>query len=312
MYHPYFRGKQYELITIRERSELIAQHDFCPIIEPVKDNLSSLKKTTAELCDKNANFILIVNPKFGDLKTNTLPLFSELIDDSLKGYERFSLGYIADADCNLMDIKTFIDDYQGHSIALIHYGFPKGKDLSTLLAKTDNVTKHIFIDGYSGKLYQKHFKEVDRVLIRDGFEKQKNADYKEQDHFFDLHVTYEDEGMNGFGDFLIVGDDYMETGGPAYAIAIHLTCLDGEGDMFVRHFISDRTNTPTDPAGKFFEALEKLVEVLKSEDCPIFRSSACEEYLALHKKGHFPGLGTVKKLSMVHHLELIAEYMKQA
>ena len=29
--------------------------------------------------------------------------------------------------------------------------------------------------------------------------------------------------MDGFGDFLIVGDDYSDTGGPAYAVAIHLT-----------------------------------------------------------------------------------------
>jgi hypothetical protein len=31
--------------------------------------------------------------------------------------------------------------------------------------------------------------------------------------------------MDGFGDFLIVGDDYSESGGPAYAIAIHLTFI---------------------------------------------------------------------------------------
>lgn len=40
MYYPYFRGKQYELIAIRERAGLIAENDFVPIIEPVKDNLT--------------------------------------------------------------------------------------------------------------------------------------------------------------------------------------------------------------------------------------------------------------------------------
>ena len=32
--------------------------------------------------------------------------------------------------------------------------------------------------------------------------------------------------MDGFGDFLIVGEDYSEAGGPACAVAIHLTFID--------------------------------------------------------------------------------------
>ena len=70
--------------------------------------------------------------------------------------------------------------------------------------------------------------------------------------------------MSGFGDFLIVGDEYSESGGPAYTIAIHLTYIDFDQDeaMHVRHFLSDRQDTPKDPGGKFSEALTKLVCVL--------------------------------------------------
>jgi hypothetical protein len=118
--------------------------------------------------------------------------------------------------------------------------------------------------------------------------------------------------MKGFGDFLIVGDDYLESGGPAYAVAIHLTYVDKEGDMFIRHFVSDRTSTPTDPAGKFFEALEKLKDEIDDLESLIFKSSASEEFLELHKRGHFPGLGYVKKLSMIHHVELMADFLKRA
>ena len=31
--------------------------------------------------------------------------------------------------------------------------------------------------------------------------------------FSDLHITYQEEGMDGFGDFLMVGDAFSETGG---------------------------------------------------------------------------------------------------
>lgn len=117
--------------------------------------------------------------------------------------------------------------------------------------------------------------------------------------------------MDGFGDYLIVGDDYSEAGGPAYAVAIHLTFLDADDDMFIYHFISDQTDSPTDPGGKFLEALTKLVKKLKDKKSLVYKSKAYSEYLDLFEKQHYPGLGYVKKLSMQHHIELIADYIKR-
>lgn len=37
MYYPYFRGKQYELITIRENAQRMADSTFVPVIEPVSE-----------------------------------------------------------------------------------------------------------------------------------------------------------------------------------------------------------------------------------------------------------------------------------
>ena len=113
--------------------------------------------------------------------------------------------------------------------------------------------------------------------------------------------------MNGFGDFSIVGDQYS-IGGPAYAVAIHLTYLNEEKDMYVRHFISDRNESPSNPGGKFKEALNKLILEINEDDSSMFHSSACDEFIALYNREHYPGLGYSKKLSMQHHLELIADY----
>ncbi|MBS1982831.1 MAG: sce7725 family protein, partial [Bdellovibrionales bacterium] len=44
VYHPYFRGKQYELITIRENASVLAASKFVPIIEPVKEALNGLER----------------------------------------------------------------------------------------------------------------------------------------------------------------------------------------------------------------------------------------------------------------------------
>ncbi|MGP9635420.1 sce7725 family protein, partial [Halomonas sp. AOP43-A1-21] len=60
MYYPYFRGKQFELITIREMSELLAEKSFVPVIEPVRESLNSLKKTLTAICDAGGHAIVIV------------------------------------------------------------------------------------------------------------------------------------------------------------------------------------------------------------------------------------------------------------
>jgi hypothetical protein len=80
--------------------------------------------------------------------------------------------------------------------------------------------------------------------------------------------------------------------------------------MFIYHFISDRRDTPKDPAGKFAEALANMVGKLESGESKVLETAAVKEFLDLHRKGHFPGLGYVKKLSMNHHIETLAHYLK--
>ena len=66
MYHPYFRGKQFELITIREMAPLLAEKNFVPVIEPVREALGGLKKTLSAVCSAGGRAVVIVNPYHGD------------------------------------------------------------------------------------------------------------------------------------------------------------------------------------------------------------------------------------------------------
>lgn len=315
MYYPYFRGKQFELILIRDNAKFLAHNNIHPIIEPVKNDFSALTRSMKELNENKVNCTLIVNPRVGQKPVKTDSIFSELIDDKFKTFKFISIGYILRAESNLGDLIKLLKKYNKFSFTLLHYGYTNGKELSSAINSFQNLKTHAFIDGYAGKLYQRYFKKdsITRVLIRDGFKAQKkNALYPLKEHFSDLHLTFPDEGMNGFGDYLIAGEDYSETGGPAYAVAIHLTYLDSEdNNMFINHFVSDQTDSPTDPGGKFLEALEKLVREVKKAKSLIFRSKACNEYMDLFEKKYYPGLGYVKKLSMQHHLELIADFLRK-
>jgi hypothetical protein len=220
-------------------------------------------------------------------------------------------GVLLKGEMRLEEVVTCCDRHNGHPLALIHAGFPDGKQLAEALGERRKTMRHVFFEPDCGKLYRRHFEGAYRVLIRDGFQRRKNREHPQMELFSDLHATFREEGMDGFGDFLIVGDDYSETGGPAYAVAIHITFIDHENDdaMYVYHFVSDRQDTPKDPAGKFAEALSKMMKMIGEESTSkVLETQAVKEFRELHKRKHFPGLGYIKKLSMQHHIETLAQF----
>lgn len=309
MYHPYFRGKQYELVTIRENARLLREAGFVPIIEPVKESTDGLERALDQIRTVDGECVVIVNPQYGEHANGNRTL-CRLVADEYGDFPRLSAGVLLAEDTSVESVRELCDRLRQREVTVVHCGFGNA-GLAQELLDRPNVTRHVFMDGYCGRLYRRHFPNRPRVLVHDGFRKRANRDHPESELFSDLHVTFGEEGMDGFGDFLIVGDDYSESGGPAYAVAIHLTYIDARGDgaMYIRHFVSDRTETPSDPGGKFLEALTKLVEAVEEGGSQILRTRAVNEYLELHGAGHYPGLGYVKKLSMQHHIETLADYL---
>ncbi|MGA2072747.1 MAG: sce7725 family protein [Terriglobia bacterium] len=313
MYYPYFRGKQYELITIRELAPLLAKAGFRPIIEPVREDLGGLSKVLDAVTEARGKAIVVVNPHYGELSEGGESL-TELLSRKFRDSQGISAGILVKESMSADDVMECYETHLAHAPTLIHAGFTRARVLAERLGRQTKENCHIFLDHYSGKLYQKHFKGAHRVLLKDGFQRKRNRDYDLLEPFSDLHATFEDEGMDGFGDFLIVGDDYSETGGPAYAVAIHLTFVDPDQDnsMYIYHFKSERQDTPTDPAGKFAEALDEMMAILNRRASKVLETNAVKEFRLLHGQGHFPGLGYVKKLSMSHHIETLADYFQKA
>ncbi|MBS3909567.1 MAG: sce7725 family protein [Actinobacteria bacterium] len=312
MYYPFIRGKQFELVMLREMAPRIAEWGFVPIIEPVKGNFPALKKALDQLIEQNCRFIIITNPSVGELTADSSALRTEIFDEHLCDYNNFSIGFnLSATDTN--DTAKRLFEMHDRNIAIIHNGFSDGKALSELIEeKNPTITEHVFVEQQSSTmLYRKHFKGMKRIIVKDGFESRINREYPPSEPFSELYLTFEDMGCDGFGDFLIVGSDFREGGGPAYAIAIHLTYADSDADdaIAIKHYISDQTDTPKDPAGKFLEALRKLVDDVRGVNSPVFRSTAIEAYMQLYSDQHFPGLGYVKKLSMQHHIELMAHLL---
>lgn len=311
MYYPYFRGKQFELLTVREMSQAMSSSGFVPIIEPVQESLNGLSRALDAVAAAKGLAIVIINPQHGSHVGNGSALSALFHEGKYLG-QTVSPGMHLRPDTAKDEVKSFLEKYKKVPLSLIHFGFNDAAFLSQQIIANDVSVTNVFIDDYAGFLYRKHFPTDTRVLIKDGFSLQKrNADYPDVELFSDLHLTFQEYNAKAFGDFLMVGDNFSEGGGPAYAVAIHLTFIDSNKDnaMFVRHFVSDTRDSPTDTAGKFAEALEMLVAAVTDDDSQIERTGAVEEFLDLHKREHFPGLGYVKKLSMNHHIETLAQHL---
>ncbi len=313
MYYPYFRGKQNELILLRDHAQFISRSAVIPIIEPVKQNFKPVIRCLNSLIECEAEFVFIINPKCGELVGKTDVLLDVFREHDLLSYKKMTLGYIVDESSNLSGLELFSKSHPNSNIALIHYGYLNSIELNKLTSRLGNITKHVFMEDHAKLRYRRRFKKEnnDKVLIRDSFIKRANREYPASELFSELHITYEeDENCDGFGDFLIAGEEFSESGGPAYAVAIHLTYIDGDADndMYIKHYVSDRKSTPTDPGGKFLEALEKLYEDTKI-NTKIYKSNAIGEFIKHYDNKHFPGLGVVKKLSMQHHVELMAYFL---
>jgi hypothetical protein len=309
VYHPYLRGKQYELVMLRENAGLLAEARIHPIIEPVRNDLSAIRRALDVLAGVGVECTLVINPRVGELRGQTNRILAELFEDRPDSWSVVDAGYIMHADSDPAELVMRAEGRLEVGFALIHGGYSDGRGLAAVSAGLPNLSRHVFLDGLAGKLYTRHFADsgVPRVLVRDGFKQQaKNAAYPQSDHFSDLHITFADEGMNGFGDYLTVGAGYSESGGPAYAVAVHVTYTDDESDMQTFHFVSDQTDSPTDPGGKFLEALAKLVAEAERPGTRLLRTSACAEFVDLYDRGDYRGLGYAKKLSMQHHMELMA------
>lgn len=313
MYYPYYRGKQFELISIRENAELFARSGFVPIIEPVRESFAGVLRAATELSNASATAAIVINPQHGFHRADHSRIQAMLAEYNENGGTLIPTVVLTNKH-GASYATTLLGHYADVDLAIVHAGFPDPSPIKDARQGRTAATYQIFLEEKTSRRYREAFNDPIRVIVKDGFERMRNADYSGSQFFSDLHLEYEQLGMAGFGDFLTVGDHFSEGGGPAYAVAIHLTYINERqgGEMFVQHFVSDDNDTPTDPAGKFGQALAKLIIHLESSESQFFTSTAITEFRALHSRGHFPGLGYIKKLSLNHHLETLAHLQEQA
>lgn len=312
MYFPYMRAKQFELVALRE---IIGAHKIkdrvVPIIEPVRSKISSLIRTLQEYDNNSSRYVLITNPSLGDFESSQgLSMPSEISDVNAKLGSSSSCirGLQITHNTTSGQISKFLASFKGKDIAFIHtYNYVDPKKLSGDMTAHGSVLFNCFELRNTSNSYRDTFKGQPRVILEDAFSKRsKNELYPNDEYFSDTFNSYKGLGYSGFGDYLIVGEEFVVSGGPAHTVAIHLTYRNKDGNLWIRHFKSvSNKNKPVDPAGKFGEALNQLIPFIKANNFVGANFTGCMEFDQLKKSGGYPGLGVVKKISMKHHIELI-------
>mgnify|MGYP000883454449 CR=1 FL=1 len=313
MYFPYLRGRQFELIAVRELAEAsVLSDNVIPIIEPVRLS-STLNSTIIQVfcfiqCgNQDKKLAYIYNPKVGTL-------FEDARKDKI-GTKLEELKKLVIEDKNVIKaiiidskVQKYIDELKAYNI--------ESSDIMALCLERDVIPYYekSFSSGASYNVvpYGPSFRRIrgNRILIDDKFlRRDRNVDYLEQDEEFysDDHLYYKEDGYIGFADYSIVGNDYQETGFAPYAVAIHIVYFSNlDNSLRVKHFVSDTNDDISDPANKFGEAVAKLVDWNKRMKLDTLGIRTFED---MHNTGAYPGLGVVKKLSIMHHIELMGKYL---
>lgn len=305
MYYPILRGKQYEFLALRDIIEkLHTSQIITPVIEPVKSDTKGLFNCLKELEAKEVSSIVIINPAKGELIGDddaTESLIKGISDEF--SYVKF--GIIIRSTSTLAKINYYLKLLGDKQFILFHLSPYQKLDEIQEIEKLSNFYGHLINLGSVPTDYNKNFSnDFDIVAIDDPFNKQqRNEDYRHnQNEFFsDLHSTYKSLGYTGFGDYLIIGEEYKDGGRLPLTVALHITYEKSPKEIWVRHFLSQ--HYPLDPKTQIMvlESLSELKSFIDDNPEILNYSTSCPELLS---KGA-TSLGNLKRYSISHHIELI-------
>ncbi len=309
MYFPYLRARQFELITLRELAlEGVLQGNIVPVLEPVKESFNNLNLAHKIFQENNFEAYLIVNPFEGEIPGDTeifLTYLSEL--ENPKFLPAFH--YSDNADY----ITANIAEYNLDKCLIICLDNFSNEDNLKTLCQNPRVSHIMLLDPNKYRSLDRFIKSLEKFYIRldDVFEKQqKNADFLNipAHKFSEEHLFYEEDKYQGFADFTVLPKEYVDGGSTPRAVVIHLTYLNADADnqIWIRHFTSETNDSIANVQGKFAEAAEKAIAFC---DALPLNNSAIEELREYYDDERYPGLGTVKKISIKNHLLIIVDYL---
>ncbi|WP_431702161.1 sce7725 family protein [Pseudomonas sp. BR20] len=305
MYYPILKAKRHELNSLYDLSSRLNAAKYRPVIEPVNRSFVEVFDAVEELHKHSVQPLVVINPSQGFFSSATSANVFSQLQSNTKSANRFT-PCIKVRDSSDSISLSLLSMYPGAAVYLENDALMSSVALlntaSLVILNQQKVDSDV-VDKLSKV-----------VLYADNFAKKKrNADYGASSFYSNLHVSYKKrKNAVGFGDFTIMAEEYSESGGPAYVVAIHASHIDAllPNSIQVRHFLSTTGGTlPTNPGGKYLEALDKLINFDAINPGFFDSTLGMGEFKASHAVGHYPGLGIVKEMSIKHHIESVCNFI---
>ncbi|MCL6260117.1 sce7725 family protein [Aquiflexum sp. TKW24L] len=309
MYYPFLRARQFELIALRELAiEGALQGVIIPILEPVKETHNNLNLAHKVFKEKDQTAYLIVNSNKGGLEEDN----------------PYYIGYLATINDevfmpafhyrnNAEYIYKSIEQFGLTNCMLICENDIEGDDINFKSIAELAAISHITVnDPGRNRSLNRYIRGLQKDFIRldDLFEKKdRNSDFLGiiEHRFSEEHIHYTNEGFEGFSDYTVLPKEYVEGGSTPRAVVIHLTYLNSQNEIWIRHFTSETNDSIANVQGKFAEAAAKAVNYCRRNG---LSNSAITELETYFDTEHYPGLGTVKKLSIKNHLLVLSNFLR--
>lgn len=309
MYYPFLRARQFELIALRElAAEGATQGVIVPILEPVKETHNNLNLAHKVFQEKSQSAYLVVNPNFGELAGDS-QIYIEYL--ATLNYEVFmpAFHYRNNAEY----INQSIEQFGLTNCMLICENDIEGDDTNFKSIAELEAVSHITVnDPGRNRSLNRYISGLQKGFIRldDLFEKKdRNSDFLDviEHRFSEEHIHYSNEGFEGFSDYTVLPSEYVEGGSTPRAVVIHLTYLNIQNEIWIRHFTSETNDSIANVQGKFAEAAAKAVDYCRRNG---LSNSAITELETYFDTEHYPGLGSVKKLSIKNHLLVLSNFLR--
>ena len=311
MYFPYLRGKQFEVLAVRE-SRFLSGNRIIPVFEPTTLSPLTLNRFRA-IAENGVKFSIIVNSTSGAPPPQLRATVRELnkLESDLPGAVLPAFEIRAGQPLSL--VKGFARTFKDRQCILVHRNHTHSKNaLRRSIRSLARPAVQILLEGGAPLNVVRSLPAVGTVLLRDGFSRRaRNADYPNLSNFDDLLYTYRSLRFDGFSDFSIVGDVYSPSGGAALQVAIHLTELH-QSTIATNHFVSQTPPQKGNDQSKYFNALNLLMSHTGDPPKSGFDTQGVLEYHRSNSRRHYPGLGKLKQWSMMHHMEIIDRKLSAA
>jgi len=297
MYIPYFRGKQYDLLGLMESiHHHLIPDNVIPLIEPVRDSKYLIQ--LLDLCVEHKKKILVVvNPEVGQIPYGVTSRYP------YHAYFSFE---------EIVPVFILNDTFTSSMVEYHPYVFLSNRYSKQAFLETQEMEAPLFYITTEDPMLKNRIDDK-RVKLVDPFVRRKDQMYEEEeivvDEFFSDEWYYlKEDGYVGYADYGIDGAAYYDKGYPSKYVVLHILYLDRYQRIRVKHFVNDTADSFANPGQKFFQSLTKCKEWYdRNQDVVPLTVGLARlfEYLIIEK---YPGAGIVKKLLIMHHMEVVGNF----